>query len=293
MESGLKRKVKLKIIGKILELSDAASALAAFNFKRFMKQKNFYIFLSSLFYIFILISCTRVEESARESNLKPTPNPTVAANNNTHLDQNSSLSANANLGNNYQANQANTKTTENSDEVPVYENAQTALAAGKKFFDANKDEKARQAFEQAIKLDPNLADAHFQLAATYDSLNEKEKAQKSYSQAIKIYQKQAAKNTKDTAVYYNLGRAYNKTGADEKAQKTLQQAIKLQPDDADYHYELGVVLIKLAQYPAAIKELKKAIELDPENARAEAALEKAEAGNQRVKSAKNQNRTDE
>lgn len=175
-------------------------------------------------------------------------------------------------------------------EVPTFDNANTALDEGKKFFVADEDEKAVKAFEQAVKLDPNLPEAHFQLALAYDAVANQESAEKSYNAAIKAYLKFLAKNPKDATAQFNLGRSYNKINEDEKAQKALLQAVKINPDESEYHLELGNVLIKLAKYPEAVKELKKSLELEPENARAEVALEKAESGDNRVKAAQAKNK---
>lgn len=179
-----------------------------------------------------------------------------------------------------------------STEVPIYEDSAAAVAGGKQFFEDDEDEKAVQAFEQAAKLDANNAEAHFQLAVAYATLDRTEDSEKSFNNSIKIYQKQTIKTPKDASAHYNLGRAYNKLNEDQKAQKALQQAVKLESENADYRFELGTVLNKLALYEQAVKELKKTVELDPENTRAQDALEKAKAGEIRVKDAKSQNKKD-
>lgn len=246
-----------------------------------MKQKYFYLLL---FTIISLGACASINKNEQKNSAAQNSIVTNVEN------QSKNNQAIANSTNANPTNQSDIKAVEDTTEVLNYENAEVALEAGKKFFDRNEDEKAVRAFEQAVKLDPNLADAHFRLAVAYDLFEESEKAQKSYLQAVKIYQKQTIKNPKDAHAFFYLGRAYDKTGDEQKAQKALQQAVKLQPEDGEYHYELGTVLIELAQYPEALKELKKAIEIDPENARAQTALEKAEAGNKRVQSARNQNK---
>lgn len=192
--------------------------------------------------------------------------------------------------------------------LPAFTDAPTALAEGIKLLDGNSTVKAIDALQQAIKLDPDLADAHFRLGIAYGLIEaEKEKevetevtptptptkkgknaelpktdSEKSFANAIKAYKKILAKNSKDDVAHYNLGRAYNKLNEDEDAQKSLQQAIKLKPDDTEYQTEYGKILIKLAQYDEAVKALKKALEVDSSNLEAESLLEKAEAGKKRV-----------
>ncbi len=192
--------------------------------------------------------------------------------------------------------------------LPEFTNAETAFAEGNKLFDASENEKAVEAYKQAVKLNPDFAEAYFKLGIAY-SLLEKEqeasenpdatptpkpskkakkdappptKANKSFENAVKAYKKILTKNPKDDAAHFNLGRSYNKLNDDKEAQKSLSQAVKLKPDDSQYQTELGAILIKLAQYDEAVAALKKAIKLDEGNLQAEEMLEDAEAGKKRV-----------
>ena len=193
--------------------------------------------------------------------------------------------------------------------LPEFTNADTAFAEGNKLFDASENEKAVEAYKQAVKLNPDLAEAHFKLGIAY-SLLEKEqaasenpdetptpkpskkakkdaappptKASKAFESAVKAYKKILVKNPKDDVAHFNLGRAYNKLNDDKEAEKSLSQAVKLKPDDSQYQTELGAILIKLAQYDEAVAALKKAIKLDEGNLQAEEMLEDAEAGKKRV-----------
>ena len=192
--------------------------------------------------------------------------------------------------------------------VPTFTDAETALAEGNKYLEEIETEKAIDALKQAVKLNPDLAEAHFQLGIAY-SLREKElenaqvveeeptptpgkkgkkdepvlsNSDKSFENAAKAYEKILKKNTKDDAAYFNLGRSYNKLNKDNEAEKALRQAVKLNPEDSEYQTELGAILIKLAQYEDAVRVLKKAVELDENNSYAVDLLEKAEAGKKRI-----------
>ena len=194
--------------------------------------------------------------------------------------------------------------------LPTFTNADTAFAEGNKLFDANENEKAIEVYKQAVKLNPDLAEAHFKLGIAY-SLLEKEQAasekpdktptpksskkakkdtntppptsaNKAFENAVKAYKKILIKNPKDDAAHFNLGRSYNKLNNDKEAEKSLRQAVKLKPDDTNYQTELGAILIKLAHYDEAIAALKKAIKLDENNLQAESMLEDAQAGKKRV-----------
>jgi tetratricopeptide (TPR) repeat protein len=190
--------------------------------------------------------------------------------------------------------------------LPEYTDANTALAEGTTFLDTDEVDKAIAALNQAVKLNPDLAEAYFKLGISYalvetrDSLNlkarpdqtsdsneEKRKEKKpnseiAFEKAVEAYKKVVEANPEDHQAHFNLGLAYNKLDEDRNAEKALRQAVKLNPEDSLYQTELGSILIKLAEYREAIGPLKKALELDPDNIEAEELLEDAEAGRQRI-----------
>ncbi|HQU91071.1 MAG TPA: tetratricopeptide repeat protein [Pyrinomonadaceae bacterium] len=187
-----------------------------------------------------------------------------------------------------------------------FTDANAALAEGVKLLDMGDTERAIELFNRAVELNPDLADAYFQLGIAYSLIETRDAAvveeqvtptptpgekkqrvattnsEKAFEKAVAAYKKQIDANGKDDVAYFNLGRAYNKLNEDEDAAKALRQAVELKADDTEYQTELGAILIKLAQYREAISPLRKAIELDPENSRAIDLLEDAEAGRRRI-----------
>ncbi len=188
--------------------------------------------------------------------------------------------------------------------VSQFTDATVALAEGTKFLDEGETDKAIDALGQAVKLDPDLAEAWFKLGIAYglteirdetivttdteptpSSTGKKESKTNSeiaFEKSVAAYKKVVDSNSDDDVAHFNLGRAYNKLNEDQDAAKALKQAVKIKPDETEYQTELGAILIKLAQYHEAIPPLKKALELDPENIRAQELLEDAEAGRKRV-----------
>ncbi len=61
----------------------------------------------------------------------------------------------------------NTNTSALSTPLPEFTDADTAFAEGNKLFDANKTELAIEAYNQAVKLNPDLAEAYFKLGIAY------------------------------------------------------------------------------------------------------------------------------
>lgn len=202
---------------------------------------------------------------------------------------------------------ANTAVAASPTPLPQFTDANEALAAGDKLLEASETDMAIEAYNQAVTLNPEFAEAYFKLGVAYalveardaaivdneeptptpDAKVKKPKEKKSNSEiafekAVERYKKQIAGNSEDDAAHYNLGRSYNKLNEDEDAAKSLKEAVKLKPDDTEYQTELGAILIKLAKYAEAIPALKKALELDPENIKAEELLADAEAGRKRI-----------
>jgi len=211
------------------------------------------------------------------------------------------------------ADNANTNQTADAAETPLPEftDPNEALTVGTKLFDDGKTEMAIQAFQQAVKLNPDLAEAHFKMGIAYALMESRAKtteapmlvgepesdtntnakgekkepktdSEKAFTKAVNAYKKVVEQSPKDDVAFFNMGRAYNKLNEDEDAAKALKQAVKLKPDDTEYQTELGVILNKLAQYAEAVAALKRAVELDADNITAQEELEKAEAGLKRV-----------
>ncbi len=221
------------------------------------------------------------------------------------------------------SNVANGEMNSNANAAPVSAFAHltdpaAALAEGNRLLDDNQTEQAIEAFKRAVVLNPDLAEAHFQMGIAYALIESeleqsgvdvepaigpgekkagqvKLNSQKAFEKAVEAYRKLIAANAKDDVAQFNLGRAYNKLNKDEQAEDAFKQAVKLKPEDTEYQTEYGSILIKLAKYREAIGPLKKALELDAENSRAANLLDDAEAGAKRIdfvqKSPDNRNAT--
>ena len=163
-----------------------------------------------------------------------------------------------------------------------------ALAKGKEHYRNDEDTQALEAFQQAIKLNPEFAEAHFRLGLTYDALGQEQEAQASYKKAVETYKKYftTEENEKDAEAHYNLGQTYAGLHLFSEAVREYRQATRLKPDDAAIHYDLGLALMRLAQYDEASAAFSKSLELDPQNYRAEDSLAEAKEGVDRIRSGK-------
>lgn len=166
--------------------------------------------------------------------------------------------------------------------------ARTLLEKGRELYRNDEDDEALKAFQQAVKLDPELAEAHFRLGLTYDALGQEQEAEDAYKKAVETYKKYLAieGNLDEAEAHYNLGQTYNGLHLYTEAVREYRQAIKTKPDDAAIHYDLGLALMRLAQYDQAAAAFSKSLELDPQNYRAEDSLAEAQEGITRIRMGK-------
>jgi Flp pilus assembly protein TadD len=161
--------------------------------------------------------------------------------------------------------------------------ARDQLEKGKELYRDDQDAEAVLAFLEAIRLDPDLAEAHFRLALGYESLGKREEAESQYKKAVAAYKKYLDDNRNDPESHYNLGQTYAGLGQYSEAIRQYREATKLKEDDPDIYYDLGVAHTKLAQYDAAAVAFEKALEVDPEYYRAQEALDEAKEGIKRIR----------
>lgn len=165
--------------------------------------------------------------------------------------------------------------------------ARVLLVDGQDLYRTDQDEKAVEVFQEAIKLDPDLAEAYFRLGLAYVAIGKDQEAEDAYKKAVEKYKKYLAQDGKEDAEsHYNAGQAYAGLHLYSEAVREYRQATHLKDDDADMFYDLGTALTKLAQYDEAAAAFSKSLEIDPENTRAEDALEEAREGVQRIKAGK-------
>ena len=85
--------------------------------------------------------------------------------------------------------------------------ARAQLDKGKELFRDDHDAEAVLAFLEAVRLDPDLAEAHFRLALGYESLGKREEAEGEYKKAVEAYKKyfEGNQNENDAEDHYALG----------------------------------------------------------------------------------------
>jgi TolB-like protein len=114
---------------------------------------------------------------------------------------------------------------------------------------------AEDAARTALRLDPELGDAHHALASLkfhYD--RDFHKAEREYARALEL--------TKDAYVYFGYGWLLSQLGRHEEAVAALQSAVTLDPLSPVMHTDLGWWLYGSQLYRKAIEQARIALEAD-------------------------------
>ena len=122
-------------------------------------------------------------------------------------------------------------------------------------------ESAIKSFEKAIALNPNYAEAHYNLGVAFQRVNQLE-------DAIECYKKALIDKHAYPDAHNNLGLINLEQGNLDLAIKSFEWAIAYSPDYAVAHNNLGAAFQELKQFDKAVKQYKKAVSINPEYAQA-------------------------
>jgi tetratricopeptide (TPR) repeat protein len=109
-------------------------------------------------------------------------------------------------------------------------------------------EDAKQAYRQALELDPKMADAHLNLGRLYHDAREWEKAEAHYRSA-------AEHDPHDPTPHFNLGVLLEDLKRRREAIRAYTQALQQDPSFADAHCNLGLLFESMGDKAKAIAHL--------------------------------------
>jgi TolB-like protein/class 3 adenylate cyclase/tetratricopeptide (TPR) repeat protein len=129
--------------------------------------------------------------------------------------------------------------------------------------------KARDCFEEAIRIDPNFARAYSGLADTYHLLERygflpeglgAEEARKK----VEEYARKAIELDPNLAeAHASLGTVFEYQWEWEKAEESFERAVELNPGNADARQWYASLLSKFGRFEEAIEQMERAAELEP------------------------------
>jgi tetratricopeptide (TPR) repeat protein len=166
--------------------------------------------------------------------------------------------------------------------LPPGSDARAYFDRGLEDYRANRDPAAVEAFREAVRLDPDFAEAHYRLGLALAATGQDEEAEQAFQGAVKVYEKLVKEDDENSDSLLFLGLSYSKLGEYEKAVKAFKESIRHAPEeDDDRFYELGLAQYKLAAYAESVRSLEKALALNPDNFPALDLLERAKSGRER------------
>jgi len=167
----------------------------------------------------------------------------------------------------------------------------SSVKQGFEFLDANQMDKAFEACQKTLDMDPDLADAHRLLGKIHDSREAWDSAEVEFKTAIGLkpgdpqmyadlgthyliigrldtaldyYRKALILGTKDAVVYNNVGSIYSDYNKWIEAIRAYRRALEIDPGYAHSHYGLGIIFLNQGKIDQAISEFEKASEIKPD-----------------------------
>ena len=119
--------------------------------------------------------------------------------------------------------------------------------------------------ERAIAIAPNLKRAHYNLARAYRESGNLEAATHAVTETLRLdsnYQRAHELANLIKQAHYNRGITYLNDERYSEAITAFQNAITLDPDFTTAHYNLGLTYLKMETYSRAVDALQKTITLD-------------------------------
>lgn len=154
--------------------------------------------------------------------------------------------------------------TRNSTEIAELK-VQCHTNLGVAYYQDGKIEKAIAAYQKAVQLEPNFADAYGGLGVIYWRTGDLDAAIRHCQKAIKI----APENIE---FHQNLTQIYWQKGLYDRAAIGYRIILELNPSDENALHHLGIILLSKQEYDEAISCFQKVLQLNPDNALTHGAL---------------------
>ncbi|SDO95240.1 Predicted O-linked N-acetylglucosamine transferase, SPINDLY family [Rhodoferax sp. OV413] len=114
-------------------------------------------------------------------------------------------------------------------------------------------------YAAALRLNPQLIEAHGNLAAVFQAQHNWQQAWEQYEHALRLNPRDAAHLTGRATVLLQLGQH-------AQALRSCQEALAIAPNSVDAHRILGYIHLQTENYSLAAQHSRKALELAPRNA---------------------------
>jgi Flp pilus assembly protein TadD len=136
--------------------------------------------------------------------------------------------------------------------------AQNQRLLGSSYADVGRNAEAIAHLEQALRLNPRLAEAHNDLGGVL-------LAERRIDSALAHFQQASALSPDDEHLHYNLGKVLAAVGRSAEAAREFERAIALNAEFAEAHDSLGVILFARNRIAEALVHFRRAAELSPDS----------------------------
>jgi tetratricopeptide (TPR) repeat protein len=133
------------------------------------------------------------------------------------------------------------------------------LESGKRYSDDGKYREAAIQFSNALKVDRDFADAHYDLAQAYVHMGEFGAARSELMHTVDL-------QPTNYKARIDLGELWLAIGKTEEAQTQANAVVAAQPDNADVHAILSAIAAKEGHKDQALIEIHRALEIEPNRA---------------------------
>lgn len=127
---------------------------------------------------------------------------------------------------------------------------------GREQFDRGNLAGAIQAYQQAIQVEPRIAEVHLSLGHAYLRLNKTREAVKAFKESIRL-------NPAMEEAHYGLGLEYFRMGNMKDAAQAFKKAVGVRPDMAKAHYGLALAYQEMEKHDLLLEEYRILQTLDP------------------------------
>lgn len=145
----------------------------------------------------------------------------------------------------------------NHDKISESDKVSELITSGLVALQGNNVEAAREAFTEAIEIDPNSAVAHYDLGVLALQFDSNPQA------AIDLFSTTLAIDPNFTSALYNRAIAYKSLARFEEAVVDMRAVVAAKPGDANAMKKLGELLVQTNNVDEGTALLEKAYELDP------------------------------
>jgi tetratricopeptide (TPR) repeat protein len=142
--------------------------------------------------------------------------------------------------------------------LKLYSIPQAYNNRGNAYLMSGRYQQALEDYNNAIRLDPNIAKVYNNRGLTNMYLGRYEQALEDFNNSINL-------NNQESRTYYNRGEVFKTLNNYQRALEDYAKSIKLNPLDKNVYNNRGNVYLKLSSYQRAISDFNAAIEIDPKD----------------------------